>query len=76
MYRASIVIKLQTFSGDMTGNLWGNYGLFASSEEAQANKPPFATISVQTKLAAGEDPLATIEKALAARTDLPTLTSL
>lgn len=76
MYKLTAVMKLQNFSGDATGTLWGNYALFASAEDAAAGKPAFASIGVQAKLAAGEDPLATIDKALRARTDLPTLTEI
>jgi hypothetical protein len=74
MYQATVFIKLQNFSGDAAGNLHGNYGFYASEADAAANKPAFSSIGVQGKLMTGIDPLATLDAALAARTDLPTLT--
>ena len=76
MYQATVVIKLQNFSGDANGNLHGNYGVFASEADVTANKPAFSSIGVTAKLVEGANPLTTLEAALNARTDLPTLTSI
>lgn len=73
MYQATVVIKLQSFSGDANGNLFGNFGLYASAEDANANKPPFGNLSVQSKLVDGVNPLVTLDGALKARTDIPAL---
>ena len=72
MYQATVVIKLQNFSGDANGNLHGNYGIFASEDSTMA----FSSIGVSAQLVEGANPLTTLEAALAARTDLPTLTAL
>jgi hypothetical protein len=81
----TVVAKLQNFSGDVQGNLYGTYVLHAvtlingvESLETTTNGIPgmggLSSISVNAKLVHGEDPLVTLDKAFSARTDLGTVT--
>jgi hypothetical protein len=72
------IIKLQNFSGDATGNLFGNFGIYGITTLAgvdSISNQPFSSVSVTTVLVANEDPLVTLNNELLKRTDLGSITT-
>jgi len=83
-YQATVFIKLQNFNGDASGNLQGNYGIYTKQADTvtPAGAPlgpmpsTLGNFTVTAQSVAGQDPRTTLDNALNARTDLPTLTEI
>ena len=79
MYQANVFFKLQNFNGDVSGNLNGNFGIYANATDANSTTQGGApmgpgggtgmigNVNVNAKLVTGEDPITTLEAALAAK---------
>ena len=81
MYTAPVFFVIQQYNGDASGNLRGDVSVFTSQANAQGSiavpsAPSFPAssssselcrFSVQTKTVVGEDPLVTINNALASK---------
>jgi hypothetical protein len=82
----TVIAKLQNFSGDAAGNLYGTYALYpvttvagvesinVSSQAPGAMGGTITNISVNTHLVDGENPIHTLDAAFSARADLGTVT--
>lgn len=72
-----VQISLQNFSGDANGNLFGNYGVFGvttTNGVDKVNATPFGNINIQAIVVAGQNPIDTLNAALAANNNLGTTT--
>ena len=71
VFSSTVYFTLTNYNGDIAGNVFGNFSLSKNAD----GSTPFSNVSVTAKLVAGHDVISTLEAALAARQDLPTLTA-